>query len=93
MGAKSVLWGPVGELGRERTRSHTRKVMVTGLRENKPNPTVKSLWFAAEGRSKRAMLGLCLEDGVNEGNLLKVQFCLVALGPALASILLQVRQH
>lgn len=39
------------------------------------------------------MLGLCLEDGVNEGNLLKVQFCLVALGPALASILLQVRQR
>lgn len=39
------------------------------------------------------MLGLCLEDGVNEGNLLKVQFCFVALGPALASILLQVRQH
>lgn len=39
------------------------------------------------------MLGLCLEGGVAEGNVLKVQFCSVALGPALASILLHVKQH
>lgn len=54
--------------------------MVIGLRENKsPNPTVKSLWFAAELKSEISRPGLCLEDGMNERNFLKVQVYSIAL--------------